>query len=305
MTDPDWGEVIRPAREGTISKRAAAMLSRTLESESDRWILWVHVCLGTGAGLYFAAFTEPSIVTVLAALAVAFGLFVLLRRRQLGAVLASGLLFVAIGYGDAKLRTAYVASPMLAKATGLVDVRGWVERTELRSPKRYRLTLRVISIGGLDQEQTPYRVRMTVSGAHMLPQAGSAIRIRGRLLPIPEPVEPSAFDFARKAWFDRLGALGYAIGPPVPDAAAPTPPLDLRLRAGVDNLRQAVGNRIRQALPGQAGALATALITGDRGAIKQSTLEALRHSGLAHVLAISGLHMAMIAGAFYWLIRPS
>jgi len=303
MADPGWGEAIRPAGEGTIPRRAAAMLRATLESESDRWFLWVPVCLGAGAGLYFAAYSEPSIIAVSAVLAATIGLYVLLRRRRLGAVLAGALLFTAIGYGDAKLRSAYVASPMLTKATGLVDVTGWVERAELRSPKRYRLTLRVISIESLDPDQTPYRVRLTVSGAHTLPAAGSAIQIRGRLRPIPEPVEPGAFDFARKAWFDRLGALGYAIGAPAPDDAAPDPPLDLRLRAMVDNLRQAVGSRIRQALPGQPGALATALITGDRGAIKESTLEALRHSGLAHVLAISGLHMAMIAGAFYWLVR--
>ena len=293
----------RPAVDGTILQRAAAWLSATLESESDRWFLWVPVCLGAGAGLYFNALSEPSIFAISAFLGVAIALYVLARHRRWGAALAGALLSVAIGYGDAKLRTAYVASPMLTRATGLVEVAGWVERAELRSPKRYRLTLRVISIEGLASDRTPYRVRLTVSGSHGLPVAGSAVRVRGRLRPLPEPVEPGAFDFARKAWFDRLGATGYAIGPPTPDIAAPRAPLDLRLRAKVDNLRQSVGSRIRQALPGQAGALATALITGDRGAIKETTLEALRHSGLAHVLAISGLHMVMIAGSFYWLIR--
>ena len=307
MVEPGWGDRLwsRPAGEGTILQRAAASLSATLESESDRWFLWVPVCLGTGAALYFSALSEPSIIAVSAFLGVTIALYALLRRRRLAAALAGALLCIAIGYGDAKLRTAYVASPTLTRATGLVEVAGWVERAELRSAKRYRLTLRVISIAGLEPDQTPYRVRLTVSGAHELPVAGTAVRIRGRLRPIPEPVEPGAFDFARKAWFDRLGGLGYAIGPPTADTAAPRPPLDLRLRAVVDNLRQAVGRRIRQALPGDAGALATALITGDRGAIKESTLDALRHSGLAHVLAISGLHMAMIAGAFYWLIRAS
>ncbi len=108
MADPGWGEMLRsrPAGDGTILQRLAASLSATLESESDRWVLWVPVCLGAGAGFYFAARSEPSIIAVSTFFAVTVALYVLLRHRRLGAALAGALLAIAIGYGDAKLRTA-------------------------------------------------------------------------------------------------------------------------------------------------------------------------------------------------------
>jgi competence protein ComEC len=61
--------------------------------------------------------------------------------------------------------------------------------------------------------------------------------------------------------------------------------------------------RIRAALPGSDGAIASALITGERGGIDQADQTALRDAGLAHVLAIAGLHMALVGLGLFWLVR--
>jgi competence protein ComEC len=63
------------------------------------------------------------------------------------------------------------------------------------------------------------------------------------------------------------------------------------------------GARIRAALPGDTGAVAVALITGDRSALPETRVEDLRRSNLAHLLAISGLHMGLVSGFVFWLIR--
>jgi competence protein ComEC len=84
---------------------------------------------------------------------------------------------------------------------------------------------------------------------------------------------------------------------------APEPPWDIRLWAAIDKLRTKVNARIRAALPGDPGEIAVALITGERGGIPKDVTQAMRDSGLAHILAISGLYMAIMAGTVFWLAR--
>jgi competence protein ComEC len=49
--------------------------------------------------------------------------------------------------------------------------------------------------------------------------------------------------------------------------------------------------RIASVLPGSTGGVASALITGKRGAISEEVKQAFRDSGLSHLLAIAGLHL--------------
>jgi competence protein ComEC len=68
-------------------------------------------------------------------------------------------------------------------------------------------------------------------------------------------------------------------------------------------LRSGIGDRIRSILPADTGAFAASLVTDERRAISPETTEALRQSGLAHIVAISGLNMALSAGIFFVGLR--
>ena len=114
---------------------------------------------------------------------------------------------------------------------------------------------------------------------------------------------PGGFDFSRKAYFAGLGAVGFSLSPVKILNKAPPPPFDIVLRAKIDGLRRGIEQRILENIPGERGAVVIALITGERGRIPEETLGALRNSGLAHMLAISGLHMALMAGSLFWLLR--
>lgn len=274
-----------------------------LAAETDRFFLWIPVCFGAGIGIYFALDREPPAVLAVSAVIAAVGLAILARARPLAGALAFGLLLAALGFADAKLRSTLVGAPAIARATGVVTVEGWIERVEPRQPRRHRITLRVRRIAGLPEGRTPHRVRITTAKAITVLPAGAAVTVRAVLRPLPEPVRPGGFDFARRAWFAGLGAVGFAVGAFEPSEDVGAAPTNLRIWARIDGVRSAVARRITSVLTGEAGAIAVALITGERGGISQSTLAAMRHSGLAHVLAISGLHMAMIAGALFWLAR--
>ncbi len=295
----------RDQPQGALA-RLLAQFQLLVDAERDRWFLWIPVCLGVGAGFYFSLLNEPTAVLAAALLAVSATIYMLLRGQALASgALAAAVFWTALGFADAKLRTSYVATPALSRATGAVTLKGWVERSELRPGAKYRLTLAVISIEPLRSPPTPRLVRVTVTSKKPPPEIGKAVVLRARLAPLPEPVEPGGFDFARKAWFAGLGGIGYALGPPKPLADPPPYPAKLWFGARIERLRRLTAERITAALPGDQGGLATALITGDRGAIPPKTIDALRHAGLAHVLAISGMHMAMVAGALFWLLRAA
>ena len=93
--------------------------------------------------------------------------------------------------------------------------------------------------------------------------------------------------------------MGYAVSRAKVVAAADRTGLILRIVEWRRNLAQ----HIRRQLPGTAGAVAAALTTGDRGAIPEAVLQDMRDAGLAHLLAISGLRVGLIAGWLFFTLR--
>jgi competence protein ComEC len=282
---------------------AGETAARALLAETDRWFLWLPVLFAGGILTYFALSNEPDPRIAVALVLAALGICLLVRRVPLGLALSGALLAFALGFATAKLRTETVRAPVLHEELRFISVSGFVEAVSRRPNGRTRLTLRVIEIGGVEPAAWPYRLHVSTAAKTGLPETGEAVTIRATLRPPPEPVEPGGFDFGRQAWFDRLGAAGYATGRITPLADAPAPPWDIRAWAAIDALRSEVNSRVRAVLPGVTGGIAAALITGERGGIPQEVTEAMRDSGLAHVLAISGLHMVIMVGTVFWLCR--
>jgi competence protein ComEC len=195
-------------------------------------------------------------------------------------------------------------APVLSHELRYVPVTGFIENHELRDKGRARLTLRVIALDDLPQANRPYRVRLTLPAkGDLIDRTGAVVTLKATLQPPPEPVEPGGFDFARQAWFARLGGTGYATSKVELAEDGREPPWDIAAWAAIDRLRVAINHCIRAALPGETGEIAVALITGERGGISQETKQAMRDSGLAHILSISGLHMVIMAGTVFWLTR--
>jgi competence protein ComEC len=123
-----------------------------------------------------------------------------------------------------------------------------------------------------------------------------------RLMPPPQPARPGGYDFARDAYFARIGAVGSVLG-----TLQTLPPVEmdwrLRVMTAVDRLRLSLTDRIAHAIGGQSGAVAAALFTGKRGYISDQTNDVLRAAGIYHVVSISGLHMVLAAGMVFFLVR--
>ncbi|MGH6824647.1 ComEC/Rec2 family competence protein [Methyloceanibacter sp.] len=298
-----WGNGPRGRISGAVLFFAA--LTRTLEAESDRLSLWIPVLFAGGILIYFGLPEEPRLLSAAAVVMAAAGIYLAGRGAGLGLVVGGAALALAAGFATAKLHTEMARAPVLTKEMRGVTVKGWVELYEPRDKSKARITLRVIALGELPPEETPYRVRVTLPAANAKIATGEAVSLKATLRPPPEPIVPHGFDFGRTAWFDRLGATGYSTGKIDPLAGAGEPPLGLQFWAAIDSLRSLVNARIRASLPGERGEIAAALITGERAGISAEVNQAMRNSGLFHILSISGLHMVIMAGTVFWLVRAA
>lgn len=282
---------------GLLSRICAAPAA-ALERQRGHLFAWAPVALALGIGLYFLWSVEPGgpVYAAAAGLGLAGAAFGW-RRRDGAAALGWALALAAAGFGLAGGRAHLLAAPVLA-ARYYGPVEGRVVALDRSATDALRLTLDQLRLADLPPGQTPARVRIALHGqaaAGPVPRPGARIMTTANLAPPQGPVEPGGFDFRRHAWFLRLGAVGYTRAPVLGVA----PPAGSRLAA----LRMALSGRMRAALSGDPGGFAAAVTTGDRSGVSRATLEDLRASNLAHLLAISGLHMGLLTGFVFGLLR--
>ncbi|MCR4379149.1 MAG: ComEC/Rec2 family competence protein [Rhodospirillales bacterium] len=283
--------------------RLFAWLKFHAVAERARWPLWLPVLLGCGIGLYFALPMEPPLTAAWAA-ALAFALLAALlrHRHEPGrAIVAAGLCALALGAGLAGLRTWVVAAPMVSEEIGPVTVVGQVAEVE-PLVKGLRLILENVEVQRLNPAATPERLRLTLMGAQPAFEAGDWLRLRAKLSPPPGPAAPGAFDFQRQSYFQGLGGVGFTLGKAEVVGQAPESGV-ASLGFAFQRFRARLAERVRAQIPGQPGELAVAFTTGTRGAISEAVLEAMRISGLAHLIAISGLHVGLAAGIVFFAVR--
>lgn len=259
---------------------------------------FVPVCLGIGICVYFSLLFEPSrSVMVCVGGGGAIGLLLYTRSWSALAPLICALSMVALGFALAGFRTHHVAGPVLDwRYYG--PVTGRIVAMDRSASDALRITLDQVWLTNIDTQKVPTRVRLSMHSKTdgITPEPGMIVMTTAHLGPPGGAVEPGGFDFRRHAWFLRLGAVGYTRVPLVLWKKADGMPTVFRTR-------MAMSERIQVALPGKTGAFAAAIITGDRSAIPQDVLQDLRDTNLAHLLAISGLHMGLVSAFVFGVLR--
>lgn len=262
--------------------------------------LFAPVLLGAGGALWFALDTPPPVPLIAVAVVV---LFVFARARpgsEAGSAMAMvvALFFCGALFAEAQIRrdnTVLLDTPVTTRLTGTVEER------EVGPAGDWRYVVRVAGTSEPALQRPPNMVTLTTRARHEPFSIGEAIAGRARLSPPSGPALPGTFDFAFGSYFKGIGAVGYFVGSPERAAVANTEVLDWRLAAArrLQTLRTDATDRIRDTIGGDTGAFAAAIITGERRGMSEETVEALRISGLAHIISISGLHMALAAGLFF------
>jgi len=277
------------------------ILQDALLAQRGALIGWVPVCLGIGIGWYFAMAEEPGTAFLAVLGLAALLLFALSRLVHVAyAPLAIGLILVLAGTGLAKWRTDAIAAPVLGfRYYGAIE--GRVINIDRSASDATRLTLDRVVLEDFAPGRTPQRVRVSVHGEQVIAGylPGETLMLTGHLSPPAGPAEPGGFDFQRHAWFLQLGAVGYTRTPVLRIAAPARAGFSMRIFA----VRMAISRAVQDAMPGETGAFAAAIMTGDRSGMGQGTLADLRAANLAHLLAISGLHMGLLTGFIFATVR--
>jgi competence protein ComEC len=261
---------------------------------------WVPICMGAGIALWFALPWEPGRWFYLGLVA-ALGLLMVLRRRLDDLwhplIVAAGC--AVLGMLACGLRVQMVEAPIL-EFRYYGSIQGRIIEIDRSQTDALRLTLDRVVLDRVAPDRTPARVRVSVQDEAMVmtaPDPGQTVLMTGHLAAPQGPVEPAGFDFARMAYFDGLGAVGYTRNPVVlwaPPAAG---------EQWINRLRTYLSNSIMEAVPGDAGAFASGVMTGDRSGLSLEAVADLRDSSLAHLLAISGMNMAFLTAFVFALIR--
>ena len=270
------------------------------EAALRRPFLWRAVAVAAGALLYFAADNEPAPGVAFALLATSVALAAATRGHRRAHVVFVALALIAGGFSSGVWRALRVAAPVLSRP-GVGELTGFVEEVDPRR-EGARFILRVASAEGLPDDILPARVRLTMRSQPAF-QAGDFIGLKARLTPPARAALPGGYDFARDAYFARIGAVGVTLGRiEIMSPPDPAPPA-LRFFAAIDRLRNELALRVYRVIGDDAGAIAAAMVAGKRDLLSEDAKNLIRRAGIFHIVTISGVQMTLVAGVFFVGLR--
>jgi len=296
------GDRARPAKAGFM-RHLARFLKGAINDQALRWPLLAPLALTAGAAVYMSAASEPPWELLLPPTAFVILIWAFIRRRgvSLLGLLVGMLACIGIGAIAGKVRTETVAAPVLKEQMGPVRIEGVIAEIDASERSR-RVRIDVRAIERLTPDQTPEFVRFSFKG-NMPFYPGRAVACRAILSPPPRPVVPGDYEFHRDAWFQQLGAVGFSTGGCEPLAMAPpNAPLE-QFSYWLGAVRRAIAEHVYAEAGKEGGGMSAAMVSGDRSFITPEDAEVLRLSGLAHLLSISGVHMVLVGGIVFFIIR--
>ena len=294
-------EALGPGVGTTGPVRVAAWLFGAIDRQRGHLFNWTPVAFGTGIGFWFALPVEPGHLAYVGLGALAILLLpVALRGPERIRPVAAAVILAFLGALTIGYRAHSLAAPVLDfRYYGAIE--GRVIEIDRSLSDKPRLTLDRVVLERMAPHDTPARVRVSLHGRaeEDVVEAGTTVILTGHLSGPQGPAEPGGFDFRRMAWFEQLGAVGYTRSP-VLELEAADPGITGLFIA---RLRQNISEGVRAAIPGEEGGFVAAILTGDRSGISRETVDHLRNSSLAHLLSISGLHMALLSGFVFMVFR--
>ena len=270
------------------------ILKSNFYNEKNRWFLWIPVLFGIGIGTYFSLAFEPSVWWALSIFPLLFLLLVFHNFKIVWLI----LLLIVGGFVNAQLHALHAYSQTERIIEKKIYVSGRIDKLD----KNYRGRTRLVLSDMKDFEDNPivgrYRLSMIHKDSGL--KTGDCVEMVAVVSPPFSPSVSGGYQFDRKLFFENINGSGYIPSEVLPIECAND---NLRLSDWAARLRQNISKRIYKVLPKDEAAVAVAIIAGDQTQISRKLIDAYRNSGLAHFLSISGLHMSMLAGLMFLLVR--
>lgn len=272
-----------------------------LSQEKYRCFPWIPVLYGLGIGIYFSLSFEPPLwlglvfVESLILLAVIF-------RHKLNILYGIGIMaIVVLGFITVQLRAAYINKVPFVDGEQKLYIQGRIVAQDINSTGKVRLLLD--DVKDFDEKKLHGLYKITLLSRTSPARTGQCVEMIAKIMPPMPPVIRGGYQFDRKTFFEGIKATGYSVSRALPIECANTSRWTDKLNLKIHNIRQNMVNYINQVLPKDEASIAAAVIAGERSGMSKQLVENYRDSGLAHFLSISGLHMSMLAGMMFLLVR--
>lgn len=291
--------VFLPQAKPVVPRLSAGSLMAAIEAATETRRLFVLLPFAMIAGLvtYAQLPVEPHPAAIAGFMVVLLGLMALswtdigrLRVLLLLAGFWAGVCLLPIH--GLMFGTAMLGYPIYGEYEARVD------EILSQTDEDRRIVVSALVPVGHDREAGINRARLFLPPDPPL-APGDIIRARLRLAPVPGPVLPGSFDGQFHAYFAGIGAYGTVTGG-LTLVSVPSGPDVTR---EIEGIRNGIATRVDAVLGGDAAAIGTALIIGDQSAITDDARDVMAGSGLAHVYSISGLHLSLVAGGMFFLLR--
>jgi len=267
------------------------------DHEEPRFILWAPVFLAIGISWYFADVPALGIAVMMPLLVMLTALSIFMRwfaylYRHWGYAMT----LVCLGYSLIVYTSERMQTPFIQQTYQTIFMQGTIDHIESR-PGDWRLTLKDIVFQ--DQNTPPlHKVRLV----HRIKQPdmvdlipGDRIKVLATLNPPKPPAFAGAYDFRQQAYYSGLSASGFIQKRIEKVSATPA--------SFWQTQRHRLTQFFESSLIKPQGAIAAALVTGERGGIPSTLRDAYADAGIAHILAISGLHVSIVAGIVFFIFR--
>ncbi|MBI1301160.1 MAG: DUF4131 domain-containing protein [Alphaproteobacteria bacterium] len=279
-----------------IIERLRDYLSDAVYRQKQNSILWCPVFFALGIGLYFSLPLEPPLILSCFLSLIIFAGYSMVK--QISAKTTLFILFlICLGFSAATFRTVLISAPILEKQIQFSNVTGTITEIEpMEEGSGSRIILSDLNIEKLEPHETPQKMRLQLRQDKNI-KLGDRITALAGLNPPSAAIIPDGFSFRKFMFFKQIGAVGFIFN---------EPEVIEKNQYGsfwVDHLRLYISEKIKQSLPAQQASIALALIVGQKNAISDADKEAMRNSGLAHMLVISGLHVGLISTTLFFVIR--
>ena len=139
----------------------------------------------------------------------------------------------------------------------------------------------------------------TGEGSMPLPLPGQICSVKGHFLELSPATNEG--EFSLPSYYKGEGISGVFQAKTIELVRGESSPFAKELFT----LKQSLGNRIDALFPEETAGFLKSLFLGERSGITLSEKSLYQSAGISHILAISGLHLSLLGGFFYRLLRKT
>lgn len=300
-------------------------INESFFNDYHNWILWCPVLFSCGILLYFRLKYFNLILFLSVSLFLCL-LFLVFKNKEEFKIFLIAIFIIFVGYFRISYYTNSIKAPTIKYKMGRVIIKGIVDELtyyQKNNKTKKRIIVKVEDIIRdkklekdtiIEKKYTPYwdkdgkmqnlpkYVRININNKKYQPKFGDYVEVKANLIPIQKQVLPGAYNLEREFYYRQIGGIAYN-GFIKKHENRQTNNLYDYFKNKAYNIRENINNRIINAIGEEYGVLVGSFITGIRGKISSQDYDDMTYAGLVHLIAISGLNMAIIMGFIFWIVR--